>query len=145
MGLPPLSSFFELEELSKWAYDNGTTFFCDLSSWDQNGRWNGWRTIHPPEHMKIAEEFLFTLLHGMAPINRSSKDISGWGKNGNYMVKEIFKMLISDITTTPEIIWKKVWQLDCIPKVNSFFWLLMHNKLLTAENLRKRGIPGPSG
>ena len=41
-------------------------------------------------------------------------------------------------------IWKKVWHPDSIPKVNSFIWLLLHNKLLTAENLRKRGILGPS-
>ena len=41
-------------------------------------------------------------------------------------------------------IWKKVWHPDSIPKVNSFIWLLLHNKLLTVENLRKRGILGPS-
>ena len=41
-------------------------------------------------------------------------------------------------------IWKKVWHTDSIPKVNSFIWILLHNKLLTAENLRKRGINGPS-
>ena len=41
-------------------------------------------------------------------------------------------------------LWKKVWHLDSIPKVNSFTWILLHNKLLTAENLRKRGIMGPS-
>ena len=31
-----------------------------------------------------------------------------------------------------------------ILKVNCFIWLLMHNKLLTTENLTKRGIEGPS-
>ena len=41
-------------------------------------------------------------------------------------------------------IWKKVWHPDSIPKVNSFMWILLHNKLLTAENLRKSGINGPS-
>ena len=38
----------------------------------------------------------------------------------------------------------KVWHTESIPKVNSFIWILLHNKLLTAENLRKRGINGPS-
>ena len=41
-------------------------------------------------------------------------------------------------------IWKQVWLSNSIPKVNNFIWLLLHNKLLTAENLRKRGILGPS-
>ena len=41
-------------------------------------------------------------------------------------------------------IWKKVWHTNSIPKVNSFIWILLHNKILTAENLRKRGINGPS-
>ena len=144
MGLPPLSSFPELEELSEWACDNGITSLFDLSSWNQNGRWKGWRSIHPPEHLKFAENLMFTILHGKAPINKSSKDVTGWGKNGNYTVKEGFKMLTSDSTATTESIWKKVWKSYCIPKVNSFIWLLMHNKLLTAENLKKRGITGPS-
>ena len=37
-----------------------------------------------------------------------------------------------------------MWHPDSIPKVNSFIWTLLHNKLLTAENLQKRGILGPS-
>ena len=41
-------------------------------------------------------------------------------------------------------LWKKVWQTDYIPQVNRFIWILLHNKLLTAENLKKRGISGPS-
>ena len=39
---------------------------------------------------------------------------------------------------------EKVWHLYSIAKINSFIWTLMHNKLLTTENLRKRGIAGPS-
>ena len=53
-------------------------------------------------------------------------------------------MLTSGTNIASESIRKKVWQSDCIPKVNCFIWLLMHNKLLTAKNLRKRGIAGPS-
>ena len=99
--------------------------------------------IHPPEHLENAKNFLFTTLQGNASISKSSKDVLGWGKNGNYMVKEGYKKLSSD-SSIVESIWKKVWKSDCIPKVNSFIWLLVHNKLLTAENLRKRQIAGPS-
>ena len=47
-------------------------------------------------------------------------------------------------SSSVERIWKQVWHSNSIPKVNNFIWLLLHNKLLTAENLRKRGISGPS-
>ena len=46
--------------------------------------------------------------------------------------------------STTERLWKKVWHPDSIPKVNSFTEILLHNNILTAENLRKRGILGPS-
>jgi hypothetical protein len=31
-----------------------------------------------------------------------------------------------------------------MPKINSFIWILVHGCILTTENLRKRGIVGPS-
>jgi hypothetical protein len=34
-------------------------------------------------------------------------------------------------------------QMD-LSKINSFIWLLSHGKILTAKNLRKRDIVGPS-
>lgn len=37
-----------------------------------------------------------------------------------------------------------VWRAEAPPKVKFFFWLLLKGKILTAENLRKRGIMGPS-
>ena len=85
----------------------------------RNGSSIGWRTIHPPEHLEAVKNFLFTTLQGKTPINKSSKDILGWGKNGNYTVKEGYKKLSFDSSAAGSI-WKKVWQSDCIPKVNSF-------------------------
>ena len=46
----PLSSVHDLEDTSKWDGDNGILTLFDLSTWDQNGNWKGWRMIHPPEH-----------------------------------------------------------------------------------------------
>ena len=53
-------------------------------------------------------------------------------------------MRLSLEPTANDRLWRKVWHPDSIPKVNSFIWTLMHNKLLMAENLRKRGTAGPS-
>lgn len=39
--------------------------------------------------------------------------------------------------------WRSVWHTDGLPKVNIFCWQLAQNKLLTGENLIKRGFLGP--
>ena len=41
------------------------------------------------------------------------------------------------------MIWKSVWSSHYLPKVNFFSWLLLHNKVLTGDNLLKRGFNGP--
>lgn len=40
--------------------------------------------------------------------------------------------------------WKVVWKSEAIPKIKFFLWILLNGKTLTAENLQKRGINGPS-
>ena len=133
-----------MEDLSNWAIDNGLVTLYDLSTWDRKGDWTGWKLLQPPDHLRYAVKFLLPLLHGMAPISKSSKYSIGWGSNGIYTVKEGYKLLQTNLVTASTNLWKKVWNPNCIPKVNCFIWLLMHNKLLTADNLTKRGIEGPS-
>ena len=45
--------------------------------------------------------------------------------------------------TESTYLWKQVWDLIDLPKVNFFFWILMHKKKPTGENMIKRGIVGP--
>ena len=126
-----------MEDLSKWAIDNGLVTLYDLSTWDRKGNWTGWKLLHPPDHLRHADDLLLPLLNGMAPISKKSRDSIGWGSNGNYTVKEGYKQLQTNTVIASTNIWKKVWNPDCIPKVNFFIWLLMHNKLLTIDNLIK--------
>ena len=37
-------------------------------------------------------------------------------------------------------LWTKAWIKGLIPKINIFFWILLQNKILTIDNLQKRGI-----
>lgn len=37
-----------------------------------------------------------------------------------------------------------MWRIEAPPKIKFFIWLLLKGKILTAENLRRRGIIGPS-
>ena len=43
----------------------------------------------------------------------------------------------------PARFWMEVWNSTALPKVNFFFWTLVHNKQLTGDNLQKRKIAGP--
>jgi hypothetical protein len=40
--------------------------------------------------------------------------------------------------------WDKLWNNPHWPKIKIFQWLILHNRILTWENLRKRGFIGPS-
>ena len=60
----------------------------------------------------------------------------------NYTTKAGYNAIKND--SIKESIWKNVWNSDGLPKIIFFCWLLVHRKILTAENLRKKGIEGPS-
>jgi hypothetical protein len=40
--------------------------------------------------------------------------------------------------------WEKLWNNPHWPKIKVFQWLILHNRILTWENLKKRGFIGPS-
>jgi hypothetical protein len=40
--------------------------------------------------------------------------------------------------------WDKLWNNPHWPKIKIFQWLILHNQILTWENLRKREFIGPS-
>ena len=143
LGQPKRSSLSGMSSFSDWLSEQNMHTLFDLCTWETNGNWLGWKDISPPHHLRDVAETLLSTLHGLSPSCLSIKDRVGWGKTGQYNVKEGYN-LISKEHMSAEKVWKLVWHPDSIPKVNMFTWLLLHNKLLTAENLRKRGIQGPS-
>ena len=143
LGQPPCSLLPGLTPLSEWASEQGINTLYDLSWWDTKGQWTGWKELAPPAHLANAAASLRSFLHGLSPTRITVKDRLGWGSAGQYSVKEGYKVITTE-PNTGERLWKKAWHPHSIPKVNSFIWILLHNKLLTAENLRKRGILGPS-
>jgi hypothetical protein len=79
-----------------------------------------------------------------APVHLLSRDKWGWGKFGFYSVAQGYIIVhppqAPNETTT---LWKQVWDPLDLPKVNFFSWVLMHKKILTCENLEKRGFIDP--
>ena len=40
--------------------------------------------------------------------------------------------------------WNFIWTLPLIPKIDHFCWTASHNSILTGDNLKRRGMAGPS-
>ena len=62
---------------------------------------------------------------------------------GSFSVKEAYSIRILRNVVNDDI-WKKTWTANLWPKVALFVWLVVRKRILTIDNLRKRGIQGPS-
>lgn len=61
--------------------------------------------------------------------------------SGCFLVASVVSLLSP--TSSPPY-WEKVWVKNLIPKVNIFFWLMLQNKILTTDNLCRRGFHSPT-
>jgi hypothetical protein len=69
-----------------------------------------------------------------------------WGHTpqGFLSIKEAYKITTNYHSLMKEEIWERIWKINHWPKVCTFLWLVIQNKILTWENLLKRGFTGPS-
>ena len=76
--------------------------------------------------------------------SNSQEDDAWWNlaASGAFSVKSAYKAF----KNTPRVITsvKKIWKLKVPPRMQIFGWLTYHGKILTAENLQKRGWNMPS-
>jgi hypothetical protein len=127
-----------------WLTQHGINKLVDISSWDASGNWRSWVFPRIPEHLQNQNNLLLVALTGLAPVHLLSTEKWGWGKTRIYTAVQGFTSLQShQVSIQSTSIWKQVWDPLGLPKVNFFFWVLMHKKVLTGENLIKRGIIGP--
>ena len=69
-------------------------------------------------------------------ILKEDKMIWSVDASGCFKVSSVFKS--EEKGACP--LWTKAWIKCLIPKVNIFLWILLQNKILTLDNLQKRGI-----
>eukprot|EP00253_Pinus_taeda_P022784 PITA_22784 len=144
MNSNPRNLLQELRPLQEWMEDRRITTLYDISSWNQN-RWRDWKQLHLPQDLKELWHNLKTSLSGLAPINKEKEDRYIWDTcGGPFSVREGYKSLQNRNPTATWNLHTATWKTECIPKVKHFNWTLLKGKILTAENLRKRGIQGPS-
>jgi hypothetical protein len=87
---------------------------------------------------------LLAAISGMAPLHLRSRDKWGWGPTGAYTSKQGFVALQAQHSRIhTSTLWQHVWDPFGLPKINFFCWVLMHRRVLTGDNLAKRGIIGP--
>jgi hypothetical protein len=144
MGNLPLASNTSLTEIREFLDHRGIQSINDISKWDDNGSWSDWQFGNVPNRLLQQLEMLKVELREAAPVHKTEKDKWGWGSTGTYSTAKGYALLqLQKDRPLPLRFWMEVWDSMAIPKVNFFFWTLMHKKILTGENLMKRNIVGP--
>lgn len=144
MGNDPLGENEAIMDIREWLLQAGKTRLYDISSWDSKGEWAGWDINGIPDWLIPQKNQLIDLLEGSSPEHRHIRDSWAWGMTGTYTTAAGYKALQSPRNSShAPTFWKSFWENLSLPKVNFFFWTLVHNTLLTGDNLEKRNIAGP--
>jgi len=69
-----------------------------------------------------------------------------WGNNkeGTFNLKEAKSILLELNPLVLDKIWQNLWRHQGWMKIKLFMWVVYHRKILTWDNIRKRGVQGPS-
>lgn len=144
MGRDAIKENEEIAGLIEWLTATGKTSLFDISEWDQQGDWAGWAIPAPPAHLLHQMNIFMQQLEEVAPIHRAMTDRWGWGHSGVYSAAEGYKAFqIKGNCKHSPALWKNIWDPTALPKINFFAWSLIHNKILTGDNLAKRSFAGP--
>jgi len=119
--------------------------------WDHTsseGKWRTWKNMEFRDEnpLKVKDDALLGMLDQRKMLVLEDHDQRRWGNNneGTFNLKEA-KRLVSELDSNePDRVWKNLWRHQGWMKTKLFMWLVHHKKILTWENIRKRGVLGPS-
>ena len=125
----------------------GMKTIWDISTWENLGkhRWTGWKISEILDEFDEEKTQLIDHLAGIAPISQNRRDNRGWGDHtGKYSTSEGYQRFSANfnVPANPRI-WNYNWNNNSLPKIDLFIWTLLHERILTGENLERRGIDGP--
>jgi hypothetical protein len=147
--LPPLDELESLHPLKIKLQQYGLKKVKDF--WLPNhGRqqWRPWKTSKTD--LQIGEDLDLLPWQECMQLRKipfkDGRDILRWGHStsGIFSVKEAYHLQTNPPNQAPEGIWSKVWQPFLWPKISLFLWLTAQNRILTWDNLIKKGFTGPS-
>ena len=77
--------------------------------------------------------------------NRGGPDILRWGKEtkGTFTIKEAYNIKIKQAQAEEEQNWRKLWKNKWWSKIQMFAWLVGRKRIITWDQLQKRGFSGP--
>ena len=113
----------------------------DISEWnlDCSSSWKGW-SIQCPNCLDNEKNTLISNIHGKSPVTRIAKDARGRGKKiGIYTTLAGYNFISNPHPPENSYIWKSVWAVKILPKVDFFIWTLADGEILIGDGLKKRG------
>eukprot|EP00253_Pinus_taeda_P021304 PITA_21304 len=147
MGLQPLNTIEEALPIIHYLNSKGIHRLGQISKWDPDTHtWTDWDFPGIPATLEASFTALKANLHNRAPVKKEAVDGLRCDPTGsNYTIKSGHQYICNN---TYHISiwnhWRITWKSEAIPKIKFFTWLLLKGKVLTVENLSKRGINGPS-
>ena len=125
----------------------GMTTYWDISKWGNSAskHWIGWNLPELSDDFDAEKSQLLEHLVGIAPLSQNQRDKRGWGEcSGNYTASEGYLRFSANFNVpgNPKV-WNYNWSNSTLPKIDHFIWTLLHGKILTGENLARKGIAGP--
>lgn len=69
-----------------------------------------------------------------------------WGlnKEGSFNLKEAKRIILNLDSSNVMNSWQQLWSHQGWMKIKLFMWLVHHKKILTWDNITKKGVIGPS-
>eukprot|EP00253_Pinus_taeda_P032784 PITA_32784 len=145
---PPLIQMEGLANIKAWLQSYNLHSLWDISTWkdDTDRLWDSWNLGEVPPGLQGEASLLLDLLQGKSPSKATAKDKRGWGSlSGSYTASEGYKRMMAIPYAPPNPSqWKFIWDFPTLPKTDFFCWTVAHNRILTRDNLRRRGMEGPS-
>ena len=101
--------------------NKGLLSLAYICLWDEAGNWIGWNFPEIPDRLISEQETLIKTLSGLAPVHHSLKDKWGWGATGVYSMGHGFaEIQTSHVSLLKLAMWKSIWSIYGLPKVNFF-------------------------
>eukprot|EP00253_Pinus_taeda_P034931 PITA_34931 len=144
----PLNQVEGLANIKVWLHSCNLHILWDISNWKEtpDRTWDCWNLGEVPIMLQGEASLLLDLLQGKSPSKATTKDKRGWGSlSGSYTISEGYKRIIVVPYAPPNPAqWKFIWDFPSLPKIDFFGWTVAHQSILTRDNLRRRGMEGPS-
>eukprot|EP00253_Pinus_taeda_P026904 PITA_26904 len=148
LGDQPMKLVNGLTNIKDWLQSRNLHSLWDISNWKEalDRSWDGWNLGEVPIPLQGEASLLLDFLQGKSPSKANAKDKRGWGSiSGQYTVAEGYKRIMAAPHVPPNPAkWKFIWDYPALPKIDFFCWTVAHHSILTSDNLRRRGMEGPS-